>query len=171
MRTRFSNQFWNRFKILITGFRTGLVVHVNALNRFAVSMWKGCVWSVWLHKDNYILKEQLARGKSPDYPTTCVSQGTCEESTVWGFLEWAGKCKAFVHAHTGMVKSREQLTLYARFLRGGGCRSVSGVVSCGQDRESRQSVHPQTDTNHVMYTKICEQFGSWQKADPTHTYK
>ena len=34
-----------------------------------------------------------------------------------------------------MIKRREKLTLYACFLRGGGCRSVSGAVSCGRERE------------------------------------
>ena len=38
-------------------------------------------------------------------------------------------------AHIGMIKRREELTLYACFLRGSGCRSVSGAVSCGQERE------------------------------------
>ena len=63
-------------------------------------------------------------------------------------------------AHSGVVMSREELTLCARFLRGGGCRSVSGAVSCGQARElSMTSAHSQTHTKAMschLYTCTCK---------------
>ena len=62
-------------------------------------------------------------------------------STKRNQLSERGKCKAFWHcahrpsAHIGMIKRREKLTLYTCFLRGTGCMSVSGAVSCGRERE------------------------------------
>ena len=38
-------------------------------------------------------------------------------------------------ACTHWYDEEQRLTLNACFLRGGGCRSVSGAVSCGQARE------------------------------------
>ena len=59
-------------------------------------------------------------------------------------------------SHSGVVMSREELTLCAGVSRGGGCRSASGAVSCGQARElSMTSAHSQTHTkamsSHLYY--------------------
>ena len=76
-------------------------------------------------------------------------------------------------ACTHWYDEEQRLTLNACFLRGGGCRSASGAVSCGQAREISLAECTPTNTQNMSLTQkyVCEQFGSWQEADPSHTYE
>ena len=111
---------------------------------------------------NYNPREQLANAHLVSlHRTEGLLRGTWgrNKEFLTSSLKRHGAC-----AHSGVVMSREELTLCARFLRGGGCRSVSGAVSCGQARElSMTSAHSQTHTKAMschLYTCTCKWWDS-----------
>ena len=56
-------------------------------------------------------------------------------------------------ACTHWYDEEQRLTLNACFLRGGGCRSVSGAVSCGQAREISLAECTSTNTQNMSLTQ------------------
>ena len=95
----------------------------------------------WLMHTCPYTEQRACRGTNKEYLTSSLKRH--------------GPC-----AHSGVVMSREVLTLCACFLRGGGCRSVSGAVSCGQVRElSMTRAHLQKHTKAMschLYTCTCK---------------